>query len=115
MKITVVPLSVKSAMTMEAWSHIQTADRLYLQSALHPFAKTISAMDCTPITMDDLYETSEDFDTLWRSVAERLLAAGGDCVYAATGETGSLLAVLRPMAQQKGVQIEVLPDRKSVV
>ena len=109
MKITVVPLSVKSAMTMEAWSHIQTADRLYLQSALHPFAKTISAMDCTPITMDDLYETSEDFDTLWRSVAERLLAAGGDCVYAATGETGSLLAVLRPMAQQKGVQIEVLP------
>lgn len=109
MKITVVPLSVKSAMTMEAWSHIQTADRLYLQSALHPFAKTISAMDCTPITMDDLYEASEDFDTLWRSVAERLLAAGGDCVYAATGETGSLLAVLRPMAQQIDVQIEVLP------
>ena len=60
-------------------------------------------------TMDDLYESAEDFDDLNRSIADRLCKAG-DCVYVATGNIqNSQLPATLSAAEQQGVTVHVLP------
>lgn len=109
MRLTIAPLSASNAQTVEAWSRITDARRLFLQTERHPFAAAVREARPDFTSMDDLYESAGDFDALHRAMAERLLAAGGDCVYAATGETDALLAALLPLAERAGAEVEVLP------
>jgi len=82
--ITIAPLSVGGFLSAPAERAIRNADKLFLQSALSPAAAWVLSEKLEFTAMDDLYESSADFDELNAAVAARL-AAAGDCVYAVSG------------------------------
>lgn len=106
MKITVAPLSVPSCLTIEAWNKIEHANKLFLQTGKHPYSKLLECFDFS--TMDDLYETAEDFDELDSLIAERLISFGSDCVYATTGEVTAFNEKLKTIALEQGIETEIL-------
>lgn len=105
--ICIAPLSTPQTLTQSAWQRIVSADKLFLQSRLHPCAKPVLEAGLPFVSMDDLYASAEDFDALQTAIAERLLAAG-DCVLAMTGAPDALLAVLTELAAGRA-HVEVLP------
>lgn len=107
--IVIVPLFSPNTLTVSASKAIQSADRLFLQTALHPSAEAVRALNAAFSSMDDLFETSEDFDRLNEAIAERIVSAG-DCVYVATGSIfSSQLPVIQRKAEERGIGVAVLP------
>lgn len=107
--VTVVSLTLPALMPAAAMEATRSAKRLFLQSRLHPFAGIVTEQDTVPFeTMDDLYESAEDFDTLQRDIALRLIRAG-DCVYAACGAYDAFLPVLSDAAG-KDHTVTVIPS-----
>lgn len=107
--IVIVPLFSPNTLTASASKAIQSADRLFLQTALHPSVEAVRALNAAFSSMDDLFETCEDFDRLNEAIAERIVSAG-DCVYVATGSIfSSQLPVVQQKAEERGVSVSVLP------
>ncbi len=107
--IVIIPLFSPNTLTASASKAIQSADRLFLQTALHPSAEAVRTLNAAFSSMDDLFETSEDFDRLNEAIAERITSAG-DCVYVATGSIfSSQLPVIQREAEERGVSVSVLP------
>jgi len=108
--ITVFTLPAPDALTLAQRSALNAAGRLFLQTAKHPSAKALDALELKYETMDDLYETAADFDALNAAVADRLINAGG-CVYVATGriERSQLPAILEA-ARRCGAAVRLLPS-----
>lgn len=105
--ITVFRISAPGFLTEASIVSLRNAHHAFLQTTKHPAAKSVLFIRPDAVSMDDLYESAEDFDALNRAVAQRLLDAG-DCVYGATGSiSGSLLPVLREMAGE--TRIRLLP------
>ena len=107
-RITVVPLSSPTLMTEAAKTAIRSAERLFLQTAQHPYAQFV--LDGRPdyTAMDDLYEAAADFTALNEQIAARLVAAGS-CVYAVTGSVAAAqLPAIRRAAGLAGAQVRVL-------
>lgn len=108
--ITIVQLPAPDALTISQQKALKSGLPLYLQTEKHPSAKVIQSMNLYSISMDDLFETAEDFDALNNAVAERLCSAG-DCVYIATGNIqNSQLPAIRNAAQACGSTVHVLPN-----
>ncbi len=107
--ITIAPLSTPQTMTRAAWDAVLHADTLYLQTSEHPSAKPVLDAGLVFTTMDDLYETAEDFDELNDAIAERLVL-GGDCVYAVMGDgCFAQLPAIEKNAEKHGFRVDVLP------
>ena len=107
--ITIAPLSTPGTLTRAAWDAVLSAESLYLQTAEHPSAKPVLEAGLSFISMDDLYESAEDFDALNDAIAERLTASG-DCVYAVMGDgCFAQLPCILETAKKKGFRVEVLP------
>ncbi len=107
--ITIAPLSTPQTMTRAAWDAVLYADTLYLQTSEHPSAKPVLDAGLVFTTMDDLYETAEDFDELNDAIAERLVS-GGDCVYAVMGDgCFAQLPAIEKAAEKHGFRVDVLP------
>ena len=107
--ITIVMLPAPSALTLAQQSAIQRAQALFVQTEKHPSAQIARELHADFTSMDDLFESSEDFDALNQSIAERLCAAG-DCVYLATGSIqSSQLPAIQSMAKSRGIDVRVLP------
>lgn len=107
--VTVISLTVPGLMSSDAVMALRDAKHLFLQSRLHPFAGIVTEHPEIPFeTMDDLYEAAEDFDTLQRQIAKRLLDAG-ECVYAVCGAADAFLPVLFDMAD-KNDAVTVVPS-----
>jgi tetrapyrrole methylase family protein/MazG family protein len=107
--ITIAPLSTPQTMTRAAWDAVLHADTLYLQTSEHPSAKPVLDAGLVFTTMDDLYETAEDFDELNDAIAERLVS-GGDCVYAVMGDgCFAQLPAIEKAAEKHGFRVDVLP------
>ena len=83
--ITIAPLSTPQTLTQAAWDAIAHAETLYLQTSAHPSAKPVSDAGLPFVSMDDLYESAEDFEALNSAIAERL-TSGDSCVYAVMGD-----------------------------
>lgn len=83
--ITVAPLSTPDTVTLQAWTAITHADKLYLQTKEHPGARPVLDAELDFVSMDDLYETAEDFEALNAAIADRL-TSGDSCVYAVMGD-----------------------------
>lgn len=105
--ICIAPLSTPRTLTQAAWQRIASADKLFLQSRLHPCAQPVLDAGLAFASMDDLYASAEDFDALQTAIAQRLLDAG-DCVLAMTGAPDALLPVLTRMAAGRA-HVAVLP------
>lgn len=107
--ITIAPLSTPQTMTRAAWNAILYADTLYLQTSEHPSAKPVLDADLVFTTLDDLYETAEDFDKLNEAIAARLVSAG-NCVYAVMGDgCFAQLPAIEKAAKKHGFHVDVLP------
>lgn len=107
--ITIAPLSTPQTMTRAAWDAVLHADTLYLQTSEHPSAKPVLDAGLVFTTMDDLYETAEDFDKLNEAIAARLVSAG-NCVYAVMGDgCFAQLPAIEKAAKKHGFHVDVLP------
>ncbi len=108
--ITVVPLSVPHFLTEASRETIRNAKKLFLQTAQHPCAKWVIDEKHSFVSMDDLYETSEDFDALNLNIAKRLLC-GENAVYAVLGRGvgQAFMTLLRLKAERENVNIVCLP------
>ena len=60
MRLTIAPLSASNAQTVEVWSRITDARRLFLQTERHPFAAAVREARPDFTSMDDLYESAND-------------------------------------------------------
>jgi tetrapyrrole methylase family protein/MazG family protein len=108
-QLIIVPLCAPAAMTRQGRSAIEHAKTLFIQTARHPSADAVAAIRRDGQTMDDLFESCEDFDELNQKIAQRLTGAG-DCVYVATGNIfSSQLPSIRKLADAQGVGLQVLP------
>ena len=107
--ITIAPLSTPQTLTRAAWDAVLCASKLYLQTAEHPSAGPVLDADLPFVSMDDLYESSDDYDALNDAIADRLVS-DGDCVYAVMGDgCFSQLSAIREAAKKHGFRVDVLP------
>lgn len=107
--ITILPLGAPDLMGARALSLLQSADRLFLQTEKHPFAKAVTALGRPYESMDALYERADDFDALSLAIAKRLVAAA-PCVYAVTGHiAGTQLPAIEAAAAEAGLCVTALP------
>ncbi len=106
--ITIAPLSTPDTLTRTAWAAIVSAEKLYLQTVEHPSARPVLEAGLDFVSMDDLYERAEDFETLNCAIAERL-TSGGDCVYAVMGDgCFAQTEAIEAAAKRRGFRIETL-------
>ena len=107
--ITVVTLVTWDSISNAALLAVRSAKQLYIQSMLHPCAQGILSTGLRFSSMDDLYETSVDFEDLYRQIALRLVEAQ-DCVYVMTGSfSRALLAAIDSAAADASVPVNVIP------
>ena len=107
--ITIVILPAPAALTLAQQQKLTNGLPLFLQTEKHPSAKVLLDLHLAYIAMDDLFDSSEDFDALNAAVAKRLCNAG-DCVYLATGSIqNSQLPAIRLEAQARKIRVDVLP------
>ena len=110
--ITIAPLATPKSVSLAVWEAITHAPHLFLQTAEHPSAKRILDAGIPFESMDKLYETAEDFDALNSAIAQRLISAPGDAVYAVPGRGvgQGQLAAIHVAANAAGVQVVTLPS-----
>lgn len=107
--ITIAMIPAPGAITLSQQAALRQAERVFLQTERHPTANAVRSMDIPFETMDDLYESSDDFDALNSNIANRLCKAG-DCVYIATGNIqNSQLPAIRQAAREIGADVRILP------
>ncbi len=107
--ITIAPLSTPKTLTRDAWDAVSHAGKLYLQTAEHPSARPVLESGLSFVSMDDLYESAEDFDALNEAIAARL-TSGEDCVYAVPGDgCFAQLPAIETAAKKHGFRVDVLP------
>ena len=84
--ITVVPVGPgdPSLLTLQAADVLLSGGTLVLRTGVHPVADWLRGRGRDFMTLDSLYETAEDFDSLNLSIAEYLwkLSAGSPVIYA---------------------------------
>lgn len=84
-RITVVGLGPAGPdlVTAETLDLIAACDRRYLRTARHPAARVVAGA----VAFDDVYEASDSFDAVYKTIAARLIeaAADGDLLYAVPG------------------------------
>lgn len=108
-QLIIVPLCAPAALTKQGQSAIENATALFVQTMQHPVANVVNAIRTDSQSMDDLFESCEDFDELNRKIAKRLIDTG-NCVYVATGSVfSSQLPAIRSMADERDIEVQVLP------
>ena len=92
---------------------ILKADRLYFQTLRNPCVNWAAALRPDGISMDDLYEKTEDFHQLHQAIAERLLEEPGrDVVFAVPGrgiEGTELIKYIVEEADRRGIGVRRIP------
>lgn len=107
--ITVVLLPAPAGLTIAQEKMLNSAQKIFVQTMWHPVADLLKDMRIEAVSMDDLFEASEDFDALNRTIAVRLCGQG-DCVYIATGSIqSSQLPAIQKAAQEHQFRVSVLP------
>lgn len=107
--ITVILLCAPEALTLAQQQAIAKARSLFLQTDRHPSADAVRLYNSAFKTMDDLFESSEDFNALNQAIAQRL-CSNAPCVYVATGSIqNSQLPTIREAAKQSNTEVSVLP------
>ncbi len=115
MTITIVGLGPGDAglITIQAWHLLSAADTVYLRTVRHP------AVDGLPArikrhTFDEIYQTAERFDEVYRQIAEEVLRIGTerDILYAVPGNPfvgETTVAVILRGAANAGIPVRIVP------
>ena len=99
-------------MSRDAWETLEEADRVIVRTMQHPAARDLAEVRSVE-ACDDLYEAAEDFEEVYRGIAERVLAAGSDgpVVYAVPGHPAvaeRTVGLIRDRAAGAGVSVRVI-------
>ena len=121
-KITVAGLGPGDfgLITMEAWETMRTAPVLILRTAKHPTVAELRRRGVKFSSYDALYEQAEDFETLYRGIADNLVQraqAGEEIVYVVPGSplvAERTVVLLREQAGRAGVPLTILPGMSFV-
>lgn len=63
----------KDAITLEAIDAIKNADKVILRTKYHPTVEILDKMNIEYSTCDDLYDSAKNFESLYKSIAERVV------------------------------------------
>lgn len=100
-------------LTLEAAQALRSADAVVLRTVRHGAAGWLDSEGIAYRSMDDLYDTTDDFDTLYAAMVDRLWAVGADkVVFGVPGsavEGDAFVKRLVPLAREKGIRLRVLP------
>lgn len=113
--LTIVPLALPESITMSAYEMINNAGKngikVYLQTEKHPSALWMKKSGIGYISMDDIYDSSLDFDELNEAITNRLLC-GENAVFAVCGRSAGapLYELLQRKARECDTDIHILPS-----
>lgn len=95
--ITIVGLGPgsKDDLTLKSIETMKNAQKLYLRTEIHPNVQYIKSLGIKFETFDYLYETESNFDSVYDTIAKKIVALK-DVVYAVPGN---------PMVAEKSVQL----------
>lgn len=98
--------------TTETWELLESGMPVYLRTRIHPSVAEVMGRGIEFTSFDTLYDTSEDFETVYETIVQRLIAmsADGDLVYAVPGSplvAERTVRLLWSAAQRKAVEIVV--------
>lgn len=109
--ITIAALSTPAAISQAAYNACVSAKKLFFQTEKSACIKPVLSGRKTIAysTMDDLYESTEDFDALISEIASRLLSEADKCdiVYAVPG--GNINASLIEKLKAEGARVSIIP------
>ena len=122
-KITVLGLGPGRAglITRESWQLLSSKELpVALRTAIHPTVEEIKAAGIEFSTYDNFYEQAGSFEELYTAIAKDLLKRAqeeGDFLYAVPGSplvAERTVVLLREMAQDASVEVEILPGMSFV-
>jgi tetrapyrrole methylase family protein/MazG family protein len=98
-------------LTRKAWHALEHAEHVYLRTREHPCVPHLPAQAL--ISFDDVYEASADFERIYTTIADRVLAAAqaGDIVYAVPGDPMVAEATVQRLlaaAPAQGISVGVI-------
>ena len=64
MKLIGIGIGVLEGLSLQAWEEMLRAEKLVLQTGCVPLAQALRQKEVPFETLDDLYDSAEDFDTL---------------------------------------------------
>lgn len=82
--LTIAPLALPDSVSLCAYKTVMGAECLFVQTIKHPSTAWIAEKGLEYASMDDVYDTVEDFDELNARIAQRLVC-GRDAVFAVCG------------------------------
>ncbi|MBE0691326.1 MAG: nucleoside triphosphate pyrophosphohydrolase, partial [Anaerolineae bacterium] len=97
--------------TRRAWQTLEMAKAVYLRTREHPCVPALPIASFT--SFDDVYDSSADFEHIYDTICERLLAAAqtSDVVYAVPGDpmvAESTVQRLLERGPERGVEVEII-------
>ena len=108
--IRLAPLTDEKHITLEIRDLIQSSTSLYVQSGLHVYSAWLKASGYSFQTMDDLFESAEDYPDLYEKITERLMSCpSGDCLYLYIGYPYDLIPVLTSKSAAAGISVQMIP------
>lgn len=114
MGITIVGLGPGDGrfLTREAWQVLSTTAHLFVRTAWHPAVADLPAT-AQVASFDHLYETADDFTTVYAQIVAQLLAEGrtADIVYAVPGHPfmgEATVTALIGLAAEAGIPVRVV-------
>jgi tetrapyrrole methylase family protein/MazG family protein len=113
--ITIVGLGPGSSahLTREAWDILNTAPEIYVRTARHPTVAGLPA-GVSVNSFDDVYESQPEFEQVYRTIAERVLALGRrpqGVVYAVPGHPSVGEATVALIRARAAAETPPLPVR----
>ena len=115
-KLTVAGLGPGDAglITRATWARIEAAQHIILRTRIHPTVEALDAAGISYETYDHLYEEADDFDELYASIVDDLMARARtmDVLYLVPGSpfvAERTVQLLRERTTEAGVPLEILP------
>ena len=115
-KLTVAGLGPGDAglITRDIWARIEAAEHIILRTRIHPTVEVLDAAGISYETYDHLYEEADDFDELYASIVDDLMARARtmDVLYLVPGSpfvAERTVQLLRERTTEAGGPLEILP------
>jgi len=105
----------KEALTLGALEVLKNASKVYLRTHKHPTVHYLRSLSVEFETYDDRYDTSENFDEVYASIAKDLVEKHdkySEIAYAVPGHplvAEKSVTLLLELCKAKGIEVEILP------
>lgn len=105
----------KEAITLGTLEVLKSAEKVYLRTYKHPNVSYLKELGINFVTYDEKYDTLENFDDVYNSIAEDIIAnheENKDIVYAVPGHplvAEKSVAILNKLCTEKGIELTIYP------